>query len=99
MQQECLGTRVSRLHRVVARRYDQALRPLGLSIAQMEILSYLVLDDAPARPAELAGMLLAERSTVSRNLAALQERGWVATSTTSATGRSMAVTGAYTSDR
>jgi DNA-binding MarR family transcriptional regulator len=51
-----------------------------------------VLLDGPARPAQLAEILLAERSTVSRNLAALQERGWVETTTTSAAGRTMAVT-------
>ncbi len=91
MRQECLGTRISRLHRVIARRYELALRPLGLSVPQMEILSYLVLHDAPARPTELAELLMAERSTVSRTLAALQERGWVRTASTSATGRAMSV--------
>ncbi len=92
MRTECLGTRVSRLHRVVARRYDEALRPLGLSIPQLEILSYLVLAGAPSRPSDLAAALLADRSTVSRNLLALQRRGWVRSVSTSATGRSMAVT-------
>ena len=33
-----------------------------------------------------------ERSTVSRNLALMQDRGWVAVAETSATGRAMAVT-------
>ena len=85
----CLGTRVGRLHRVVARRFDGALRPLGLTMPQMEILASLVLHDAPVRPSELAEVLLAERSTVSRNLAALRDRGWVEAAEISPTGRSM----------
>ena len=90
MRQTCLGTRVGRLHRVVARRFDGALRPLGLTMPQMEILASLVLHDAPVRPSELAEILLAERSTVSRNLAALRGRGWVEAAEVSPTGRSMA---------
>jgi hypothetical protein len=35
--------------------------------------------------------LMLERSTVSRNLALMQDRGWVAVAETSATGRAMAV--------
>jgi DNA-binding MarR family transcriptional regulator len=92
MRRACLGTRVGRLHRVVARRFDGALRPLGLTMPQMEILASLVLQGAPVRPSELAEVLLAERSTVSRNLAALRERGWVEAVEVSPTGRSMAFT-------
>ncbi len=91
MRSECLGTRIGRLHRVVARRFEQALRPFGLSIPQMEILSYLVLRDEPARPSEVAEELRTERSTVSRNLAALQHRDWVEVASASATGRSMTI--------
>ena len=89
MWQTCLGTRVGRLHRAVARRFDGALRPLGLTMPQMEILAALVLQDAPVRPSELAQVLMAERSTVSRNLAALRDRGWVEVAEVSPTGRSM----------
>lgn len=90
MRRECLGTRVGRLHRVVARRFDGALRSLGLTMPQAEILASLVLQGAPVRPSELAEVLLAERSTVSRNLAAMRDRGWVETAEVSPTGRSMA---------
>lgn len=41
---------------------------------------------------ELAAIPLAERSTVSRNLAVLQARAWIQTTDTSPTGRSMSVT-------
>lgn len=90
MRRACLGTRVGRLHRAVARRFDGALRPLGLTMPQAEILASLVLHDAPVRPSELARVLMAERSTVSRNLAALRDRSWVEVAEVSPTGRSMA---------
>ena len=44
------------------------------------------------RPAALATRLMAERSTVSRNLALMQERGWVTVAETSPAGRAMSVT-------
>ena len=88
----CLGMRVARLHRVIARCYEQALQTEGLTQPQMEVLTTLISAAGPVRPAALAGSLMLERSTVSRNLALMQDRGWVAVAETSATGRAMAVT-------
>lgn len=88
----CLGMRVARLHRVVARFYEQALHTTGLTQPQMEVLASLVIAAGPVRPAALAARLMVERSTISRNLALLQDRGWVAVAETSATGRAMSVT-------
>jgi DNA-binding MarR family transcriptional regulator len=88
----CLGMRVSRLHRVVARVYEQELQTAGLSLPQMEILTVLVTAAGPVRQAALAAKLRAERSTVSRNLALMQKRGWVTVVETSPTGRAMSVT-------
>jgi hypothetical protein len=88
----CLGMRVSRLHRVVARVYEQELQTAGLSLPQMEILTVLVTAAGPVRQAALAAKLRAERSTVSRNLALMQKRGWVTVAETSPTGRAMSVT-------
>jgi DNA-binding MarR family transcriptional regulator len=56
--------RVSRLHRLVARVYEQALQTVGLSLPQMEILTVLISATGPVRPAALAGRLMLERSTV-----------------------------------
>jgi DNA-binding MarR family transcriptional regulator len=75
----------------VGRRFDEHLRPLGLSVAQMEILSALTLIAEPVKPSVLADILNMERSTMSRNLAAMEDRGWVTPKETSATGRSMTV--------
>ena len=91
MQAGCLGVRVGRLQRLVARHFDQKLRPLGLSVPQLEVLSALVLSAAPVKPSDLAGWLSIERSTMSRNLALLEKRGLVKTSETSPTGRSLRV--------
>ena len=91
MQEGCVGTRVGRLHRLVDRRFEQHLRPLGLSVPQMEVLSALTLIAQPVKPSALADALNVERSTMSRNLAAMQERGWVAPGDVSATGRSMTI--------
>jgi DNA-binding MarR family transcriptional regulator len=87
----CLGMRVARLHRVVARVYDQALRAAGLSQPQMEILTMLICTAGPVRPAALAAELMLERSTVSRDLALMQKKGWVTVAETSPTGRAMSV--------
>jgi len=92
MQGSCLGARVGHLHRVVARRFDQALRPLGLTLPQLEILTALTLHSEPVTPAIIAEKLAVERSTMSRNLALMEAGGLVVTTRTSAAGRSMAVT-------
>jgi DNA-binding MarR family transcriptional regulator len=88
----CLGMRVARLHRVVARLYEQALQTAGLTQPQMEVLASLISAAGPVRPAALAARLMLERSTINRNLALMQNRGWVAVAETSATGRAMSVT-------
>jgi DNA-binding MarR family transcriptional regulator len=76
MREGCLGVRIGRLHRVVARRFDQALRPLGLSLPQLEVLGVLMLR-GPLKPSAVAEALGVERSTISRNLSLMAQRGWV----------------------
>ncbi len=87
----CLGTRVGQLHRLVDRHFELHLRPLGLSVPQLEVLTALTLMAGPVKPSMLANTLGMERSTVSRNLAVLQSRGWVEPAEISTTGRSMSV--------
>ncbi len=91
MQSGCLGVRVGRLHRLITRRFDQELRPLGLSVSQLEVLSALTLIGEPVKPAAIAEVLSIERSTMSRNLSLLESRGLVSTTELSASGRSMTV--------
>jgi DNA-binding MarR family transcriptional regulator len=92
MREGCLGTRVSRLHRLVARAYEHELQASGISLPQIEILSYLMNVADAVRPAVLAAELMVERSTLSRNLALMRAKGWIVGVTTSPTGRTTSVT-------
>jgi DNA-binding MarR family transcriptional regulator len=76
MAEECLAVRVRLLSRRLSRLYDTALRPLGLTIAQLNLLSVIeVVGAAPAgRVAELLGM---EISTLSRNARIMESKGWL----------------------
>lgn len=87
----CVGVRVGYLHRLVSRRFETALRPLGLTLVQMEILTGLTLIGEPVKPALIAEKLGVERSTMSRNLTLLESRGLVLTTNSSASDRSLAV--------
>ncbi|MET7685287.1 MarR family winged helix-turn-helix transcriptional regulator [Streptomyces sp. NPDC005423] len=92
MADRCLGRRIARLHRLVSRRFEAELRESGLTLPQLEVLSEMALFDAPARPSEIAGWLGLERSTISRNLDVLTQRGYVRVAATSSTGRTTRVT-------
>jgi DNA-binding MarR family transcriptional regulator len=87
MRDGCLGVRIGRLHRMVARRFDQALRPLGLSLPQLEVLGVLMLR-GPLKPAAVAEAMAVERSTISRNLSLMEQRGWIVLES-SPSGRAM----------
>lgn len=91
MHASCVGVRVGRLHRQVSRQFEVALRPLGLTLPQLEILAGLTVFGRPVKPALIADKLGVERSTMSRNLTLMESRGLVATAEMSATGRSLAV--------
>lgn len=90
MSDQCLGQRIARLHRLVDRRFESELRPVGLTLAQLELLSALPVLKRPARLRDLANRLGLERSTVSRNVAVLQQRGYVE-STRTPTGRTSGI--------
>ncbi len=88
----CLGSRVTRLHRLVALHYDQALAELGLTLPQVEILAALQMRARAVGPTEMGQRLHVGRSAMSRKLAALEDKGWIATEERSPTGRSMSFT-------
>ncbi len=73
---ECLGMRVRRLSRTVTRLFDDALRPEGISTAQLNML-VAIAHAGPMRPSALARALDLEKSTVTRNLERMLSRGWV----------------------
>jgi DNA-binding MarR family transcriptional regulator len=72
----CLGWRVRMLNRLVTALYDDALRPLGLTGAQLSILSCLHLLPRK-RPVEIGHVLKIDKSTLSRNLDRMQRNGWI----------------------
>src|SRR5271155_412570 len=76
MAEDCLAVRVRLLSRRLSRIYDRALRPLGLTVAQLNVLSVLeVIDSAPA--GRVADLLAMEISTLSRNAGIIEGEGWI----------------------
>lgn len=76
IESQCLFTRLRRLDRLLARVYDDELRPLGIRATQHGILVALA-GHGPLRAVHLVSALDLEKSTVSRNVALLQDQGWV----------------------
>lgn len=76
MRDECLGNRIGKLHRIVSRRFDQNMRPLGLSGPQLKVLAVLM-ENGPVTPSTIADLLAIERSTISRNVSLMERNGWV----------------------
>jgi len=73
----CLCLAVRRASRAITREFDQALRLHGLRATQFTLLSALHLGGSRSI-GELAEMLSADRTTLTRNLAVAERRGWVA---------------------
>ena len=72
----CIAVRLRLLNRVVTNLYDDALRPLGLKVSQVNILvvtAKLVL----AQPAKVCDLLHLDPSTLSRNLERMRAKGWL----------------------
>jgi DNA-binding MarR family transcriptional regulator len=72
----CLCLHVQRAARALARRFDDAFRPLGISHGQFSLLMALNGPEAPpmGRVAELLAM---DRTTLTANLKPLERRGLV----------------------
>ncbi len=72
----CIAVRLRLLNRVVTRFYDDALRPLGLKVSQLNIL-IVTARLGLARPAQVCNLLQLDTSTLSRNVKPLQTHGWL----------------------
>ena len=72
----CIAVRLRLLNRVVTNLYDDALRPLGLKVSQLNIL-IMTAQLGLARPAQVCEMLQLDASTLSRNVKPLQVHGWL----------------------
>src|SRR5688572_659618 len=76
MGRECVAFRARRASRIVTRAYDQKLAPLGLTSTQLTLLSAIA-NRPDFKSAELAELLGAEASSLSRSLALLVKNKWV----------------------
>ncbi|OYY68972.1 MAG: hypothetical protein B7Y47_12735 [Sphingomonas sp. 28-63-12] len=76
MRAACLCLNTQRAARAVARRYDAAFRPIGLTSGQFSILAGLN-QAAPVSLGALADALGLERTTLTRNLAPLEQAGLI----------------------
>jgi DNA-binding MarR family transcriptional regulator len=72
----CIAVRMRLLNRVVTNFYDDALRPLGLKVSQLNILM-VAARLGLARPAQVCAILQLDASTLSRNVKPLQTNGWL----------------------
>jgi DNA-binding MarR family transcriptional regulator len=72
----CIAGRLRLLNRVVTNLYDDALRPLGLKVSQLNIL-IVTAKLGLARPAQVCEILHLDTSTLSRNVKPLQAHGWL----------------------
>lgn len=73
---ECIAVRVRLLNRAITNLFDDALRPAGLKVSQMNIL-VAAANLGIARPADVCRHLHLDVSTLSRNVDRMKARGWL----------------------
>jgi|SRR6185295_6686549 DNA-binding MarR family transcriptional regulator len=76
IRDRCLCLHVQRAARRIARQFDDALRPLGLTHGQFSLLTSLNRPQ-PARLGSVAALLAMDRTTLTAALKPLQRRGLV----------------------
>jgi DNA-binding MarR family transcriptional regulator len=77
VRDHCLCLHLQRAARAVARRFDQAFRPLGLTSGQFSLLMSLNRPEPPSIGA-VSALLAMDRTTLTANLKPLERRGLVA---------------------
>ena len=73
---ECLAVRIRLLNRTVTNIFDEALRPLGVKVSQLNVL-IVVAKLGPISPGSVARRLNMEKSTLSRNVERMRTHGWL----------------------
>jgi DNA-binding MarR family transcriptional regulator len=91
VRDSCLCLHVQRAARALARRFDDALRPLELTHGQFSLLMSLNRPE-PARIGDVAALLAMDRTTLTANLKPLQRRGLVEVRPDKEDGRSRRLT-------
>ena len=87
----CLCLHVQRAARALARRFDEALRPIGLTNGQLSLMMSLNRPEAPDMGA-VASLLGMSRTTLTAALKPLQRRGLVKVRVDPADGRGRLMT-------
>ncbi len=87
----CLCLHTQRAARALARRFDEALRPLGLTNGQFSLMMSLNRPDPPAMGA-VASLLAMDRTTLTAALKPLERRGLVEVTADPADRRSRLLT-------
>ena len=77
ISESCLARKLRAVNRVVSALVDDALRPHGLRNTQLTLLVAIERMGGRATPTELGRELHLEKSTLSRNLARLEQAGWI----------------------
>src|ERR1051325_2830985 len=72
----CIAVRLRLLNRVVTNLYDDALRPLGLKVSQLNLL-VVTAKLGLAQPAKVCDILQLDTSTLSRNVERMRAKGWL----------------------
>ncbi len=73
---DCIAGKIARLNRLIGQIYRKHLMPFKITQSQLGILM-MINERAPLAQAELAHMMVLERSTVSRDLKRLSDRGYL----------------------
>jgi DNA-binding MarR family transcriptional regulator len=87
----CLCLHVQRAARALARRFDEALRPLALTNGQFSLLMSLNRPEPPSI-GSVAALLAMDRTTLTANLKPLERRGLVTVTVDEADKRSRRMT-------
>src|SRR5689334_11743801 len=87
----CVCLHLQRAARAVARRFDAALRPVGLTSGQFSLLMALNRPE-PASMGSVASLLAMDRTTLTANLKPLERRGLVAVTVDDADKRARRLT-------
>jgi DNA-binding MarR family transcriptional regulator len=72
----CIAVRLRLLNRVITNLYDDALRPLGLKVSQLNIL-VVTAKLGLAQPATVCDILQLDTSTLSRNVERMRAKSWL----------------------
>jgi DNA-binding MarR family transcriptional regulator len=91
VRDSCLCLHVQRAARALARRFDDVLRPLGLTNGQFSLMMSLNRPQPPAMAA-VASLLAMDRTTLTAALKPLQRRGLIKVATDARDRRSRLIT-------